>query len=59
LKGKALFVRGGKLVATKKLPAAQLAALVSDPQAAAKFKAEVCLNALPFDEALALYRKHG
>jgi hypothetical protein len=59
LKGKAVFVRGGKLIATKKLPAADLARIVSDPQAAAKFKAETCLNALPFDEALALYRKHG
>jgi len=56
---KAVFVRDGKLMETRKLTAAQLASIKNDPEAKTKLKADVILNTLPFNEAVALYRKHG
>jgi hypothetical protein len=60
LKSKLAFIKGGKLYATKKLTPAQLGVLTSDPAGTkARHKADAILNVLPFDEAMALYRKHG
>lgn len=56
LKTKVLMVKDGKLLGTKKVPAAQM------PRAIQQFVAKgdsVVLNAIPFEQALELYRKHG
>jgi len=59
LNGRLVYVAlDGKVRLTKKLPPAQLNALLTDPALPQKIKpaAAHVLNLLPFDRALALYR---
>src|SRR5258708_524136 len=58
LKTKIVFAKGGKILGTKKIPAPQLALLLTKPEEVrTRYGAEALLNTMPFDEALALYRK--
>lgn len=59
LKGKLVFIKGGKILATKKIDPATLKVLLADgDNLRQRHGADVVLNALPFAEALDLYRKH-
>jgi hypothetical protein len=56
LKDRLVFVRDGKVFRSKRLPPDALAQALANPaRALAQFKATALLNALPFDEALALF----
>ena len=56
LKDRLVFTRDGKVHQTKRLPPDALAQALANPgRALAQFKATALLNALPFDEALALF----
>jgi hypothetical protein len=44
---------------TKALPAGERARLITLPAFQAKFQIDVILNAVPFDEALAIYKANG
>jgi hypothetical protein len=58
VKNKLLFMRGGVLLESNHLPPATLQAAIANPQEALiKLKADALLNAMPFEEALALYVK--
>lgn len=60
LKAKLVMLKGGKLMTTGKQTPAALASFVANVESVkARHKAEAILNALPFEEALDLYRKHG
>jgi len=56
LKDRLVFTRDGKVHQTNRLPPDALAQALANPaRALAQFKATALLNALPFDEALALF----
>jgi hypothetical protein len=57
LKTKVVCQRGGKIYTTKRVSADQLRAMLSDPALLTKLNAEQVLNAMPFDDAVSLYRK--
>lgn len=57
LASKLVFARDGKVLATKKIPAPQLARLLADPASLrARHSDSTVLNLVPFAEALTLYR---
>jgi hypothetical protein len=55
LKTRALFLKDGKLLQTKKYPKEQLEKIVKLPEFVVALKAEKVLNNLPFDEALSIF----